>query len=159
MKVLSKTSTRETLPSGPVHINLFSYYVRLQNIYSTICEEQSRGNLSIGSNGFKRLFGEELHDQNEQSDTLDLMLLWHTAFMDLLVDFNKLESALRRDGLHCVSLESDIAYILSTGRNPLRQIAASSTHTQSKVSSHRCPQHRARTSRPSLRLPRWDRSL
>ena len=38
--------------------------------------------------------------------------------MNLLVNFNKLESALGRDGLHCVSLEFDIAYAVNWSKSP-----------------------------------------
>jgi hypothetical protein len=44
------------------------------------------------------------------SDVFCLMVLWHTVFINLLVDVNRLERAVGREGAENASAESDYAY-------------------------------------------------
>ncbi|KAE9372561.1 hypothetical protein N431DRAFT_558369 [Stipitochalara longipes BDJ] len=126
-RILSKSSTTETQLSTPINAkSQFSFYVTLQNINARICESQSRELLIADSQHLKRLSNDLLswHRQFQDerpvtvdSDSFDLIVLWHTAFMNLLVDFNKLERGLGRDGLHIPSLESDIAYAVTWSKS------------------------------------------
>jgi hypothetical protein len=58
-------------------------------------------------------FEGEFPNETQARDTLDLTTLWHATFMNLLVDFDKLERALGRDGLQSESLDSDIVDAVS----------------------------------------------
>jgi hypothetical protein len=126
-RILSKSSTRETQLPTPIDAkSQFSFYVTLQDIHAMICESQSRELLTANSQHLKRLSNDLInwHRRFEDersiatdSDSFDLIILWHTAFMNLLVDFNKLERGLGRDGLHIPSLESDIAYAVNWSKS------------------------------------------
>lgn len=126
-RILSKSPIRETQMPIPIDAkSQYSFYVTLQNIIAAICESQSRELLTANSQNLKRLSNdliswyhrfEDQHPMATDSDSFDLIVLWHTAFMNLLVDFNKLEQGLGRDGLHIPSLESDIAYAVNWSKS------------------------------------------
>lgn len=97
----------------------FTAYVNLQGLSAAICEAQQAGQLTPSSSLFEShlesllcwefnfSYKSNMGRQPAVADTFSLMILWHTAFMNLLVDFDILERALGRDG---TQNESDTAY-------------------------------------------------
>lgn len=129
VRILLKTSTSDAQLPLPLQNNSqLNSYVVLQNISASICEGQARGKLVVASEEYERLlndllnwhaiFEAQLRDNPSRTDAFDLMTLWHASFLNLLADFNKLERALGRDGLHNVFLESDIAYAVNWSKSP-----------------------------------------
>jgi hypothetical protein len=101
----------------------FTAYVILQGLLAVVCEKQQRGQLHPGSADFGDCFDALIcwyctfeKDRNGKnadgdfsSDTFCLMVLWHSIFIHLLVDINRLERAVGRDGPENSS-ESDYEY-------------------------------------------------
>jgi hypothetical protein len=102
----------------------FTAYVILQGISAVVCEKQQLGQLNPGSTNFNncfdalmcwyRTFERSGNSTNKgdglSSDVFCLMVLWHTIFINLLVDVNCLERAVGREGAENASAESDYAY-------------------------------------------------
>jgi hypothetical protein len=96
-------------------------YVILCGILTSICEKQQMDQLEPGSSYFEKYFEALMcwyftfqfdHEKEPiQIDPLCLMILWHTAFMNLLANFNILERAIGREGSQTSSAESDHLYV------------------------------------------------
>jgi hypothetical protein len=97
-------------------------YVILCGILTTICEKQQIDQLEPGSANFDKYFEAlmcwyftfqvEREKDPVTADPLCLMILWHTAFMNLLANFNTLERAIGRDGSQPSSADSDHHYAI-----------------------------------------------
>ena len=95
-------------------------YVILCGVLTSICEKQQMDQLESGSSNFEKYFEALMcwyftfqldHERDLiQADPFCLMILWHTAFMNLLANFNILERAIGRDGSETSSAESDHLY-------------------------------------------------
>ena len=97
-------------------------YVILCGTLTSICEKQQLEQLEPRSANFNQYFESLMcwyftfqQDQDKDpnpTDPLCLMILWHTAFMNLLANFNTLERAIGRDGSQTSSAESDHLYAI-----------------------------------------------
>ena len=110
----------------------FTAYVILHGIYASVCEKQQIGHLSAGSANFTECcdalmcwyFTFEIQRSTQktrdvsQSDSFCLIILWHTVFMNLLVNFNTLERAIGREGLDTSSTDPDHLYALQWAASP-----------------------------------------
>jgi hypothetical protein len=96
----------------------FTAYVVLNGILASVCEKQQMGLLEPSSPNFQKSFDAlmcwyytyELDHLHPQVDSFGLIVLWHTAFMNLLANFNMLERAIGRDGWDTPTIDSDIGY-------------------------------------------------
>jgi hypothetical protein len=102
----------------------FTGYFVLQSISARISELQIRDQLHYGSRNFQELSDALIcwyctfetyrySEDGDQNDILNLLILWHTTFMSLLTNFDKLERALGREGPNTPSVKDDISYALA----------------------------------------------
>ena len=104
----------------------FTAYVILHGIFASVCEKQQIGHLKPASENFNKYIDAllcwyytfEVRNSNghaantSQSDNFCLIILWHTVFMNLLVNFNILERVIGRDGLDTTSTDPDYVYVM-----------------------------------------------
>lgn len=102
--------------------DFFTAYVKLEDIGVNIVEDRRQGCLDEASlNSYQQIL-QRWHNSyaeyagEEQSDQSRLIILWHWTYMALLVDFDKLESAVGRDGPEAA--HDAIAYVLSWASTP-----------------------------------------
>ena len=104
----------------------FTAYVILQGLAVSICEAQQAGRLTTAAPLFQSyteallcwyttfMSKPVIGKHGPIADTFCLMLLWHTAFMNLLASFDTLERAIGRDGPQSrpfsPQAESDVLY-------------------------------------------------
>lgn len=158
-RILQRTLTRNTQLLIPLRSNgQFNSYVILQNISAKISEEQSRGRLDLASDEYERLLNDlmnwqgmfegQLQGNTSEPDAFDLTTLWHASFMGLLADFNKLERALGRDGVHNVLLEPDMAYAVNWSKSVAADRCVLHAHAiQDKLSQMRL------STEPAMHVP------
>lgn len=84
-------------------VDKFALYIKLEAIGVLIAEDRRQGCLETSSKTYEdsllRWYESfTRYQQVDQSDELSLIPLWHWTFMNLLVDLDKLESAIGRDG-------------------------------------------------------------
>lgn len=117
-----ESSTPEELD---YHQSRFTAYFALQSISAQVSEFRSQYLLDYGSSEFEKLCNglicwykvyESPINANNSHDHLGLIILWHTIFMALFANFNKLERALGRDGSN-VPIEDDLEYAVSWARS------------------------------------------
>ena len=87
----------------PTSVDSFAAYLKLEAIGVLISEDRRQGCLETTSKSFedKLLRWHESFIQkkpDDQDDELCLLPLWHWTFINLLVDLDRIESAIGRDG-------------------------------------------------------------
>lgn len=94
-------------------IESFSEYVILEGYGTSIAEDRLHDRLDdVAINSYQEALLQwyQMHAQNdneEQPGQLCLLMLWHWVYMSLLVDFDKLEQAIGRDGPEAASTAID----------------------------------------------------
>ena len=104
----------------------FTAYVILHGIFASVCEKQQIGHLQPASENFNKYseallcwyYTFEVRNSSHpaantsQSDSFCLIVLWHTVFMSLLVNFNILERVIGRDGSDINTTDPDYLYVM-----------------------------------------------
>jgi hypothetical protein len=102
--------------------DLFTAYIKLQAIGVNIGEDRRQDELdqdTINDHHEKLLAWHETYAESveqEESDHLCLLALWHWTYMTLLVDLNKLEAAIGRDGPDAA--QEAVSYVIDWASTP-----------------------------------------
>lgn len=102
--------------------DFFTAYVKLEDIGVNIIEDRRQGRLDEAALSSYQQILQRWHKSyaecagEEQPDQSCLIILWHWTYMTLLVDFDKLESAIGRDGPEAA--HDAITYVLSWASTP-----------------------------------------
>lgn len=108
--------------SQPDQQDLFTAYIKLQGIGIKIGEDRQQDNLNrdtVNSHHENLLSWHETYSEaveQEASDHLCLLALWHWTYMTLLVDLDKLEVAIGREGPEAA--QEAVPYVLDWVSTP-----------------------------------------